>query len=307
MIGETIVRLSNLLEQLIRARRVSDQSHLLLVDDGSSDGTWQLISSHVSRGFPVVGVKLSRNRGHQSALLAGLLHSNGDVTVSVDADLQDDLNAIERMLDEYESGADIVYGVRNRRDSDSLFKRATARSFYRILTWSGVETVFDHADYRLLSRRALDALSGFREVNLYLRGIIPLLGFQSSIVKYDRAERYAGESKYPLRKMIGLAIVAITSFSVFPLRLISCVGFILSLGSFAATLWVLWVKMFTASSAIGWASTTLPIYIIGGLQLLALGIIGEYVAKIYMETKARPRFVIDTIIKADGRFGSRSA
>jgi glycosyltransferase involved in cell wall biosynthesis len=249
-----------------------------------------LIESYVEQGLPVVGVKLSRNRGHQNALLAGLFAADGEAIVSVDADLQDDLGAIEKMFDHFETGCDVVYGVRRRRDSDSFLKRTTAEAFYRLMNWFGAETVFNHADYRLLSRRAVDALKDYREVNLFLRGIVPLIGFRSAIVEYDRVARFAGESKYPLRRMISLSLNAITSFSITPLRIISATGLIVSSASALLGLWVLGVALFTDRTVAGWASTVLPIYFLGGIQLLSLGVIGEYIGKIYMETKARPRF-----------------
>ena len=294
VIAETVDRLTTLISALMRADRISSSSHLLLVDDGSKDSTWNKISEFAKSGSPVKGIKLSRNRGHQNALMAGLVNSDGDMTISIDADLQDDLAAIPEMIGHYENGSHIVYGVRNDRKTDTPFKRMTAGLFYRVMQSMGAETVPNHADYRLLSRAALDALLQFSETNLYLRGIIPMVGFRSSIVEYSRAERFAGTSKYPLRKMLALALVAITSFSVFPLRLISVVGMIISIGSFLTAAWVLASALF-ASTQPGWASTALPIYAIGGLQLLGLGIVGEYVGRIYLETKRRPRFLIEEI------------
>jgi glycosyltransferase involved in cell wall biosynthesis len=256
----------------------------------------------VREGLPVVGIKLSRNRGHQNALLAGLFLAEGDAVVSIDADLQDDLEAIERMLDHYQQGCDIVYGVRERRQTDSLFKRLSAESFYRLLSAMGAQTIFNHADYRLMSRRAIDALRGFREVNLYLRGIVPLIGFRSAVVEYERSSRFAGESKYPLRRMIALALDAITSFSVVPLRFISLMGVLVFAGSMTVTGWALWVALVSDKAVPGWASVVLPMYFLGGVQLLALGAIGEYLGKLYVETKSRPRFFVEQIV---GDTGSR--
>lgn len=299
VLGETTRRLASLLEGLIAGGRIGAASRVYYVDDGSRDGTWRLIEN-LSRERPFVrGIKLSRNRGHQNALVAGLLHAEGDVTISVDADLQDDLGAIETMLDAHVAGADIVYGVRKSRTTDTPFKRLTAEGYYRILAAMGVEVVFNHADYRLMSRRAIEALREFDEVNLFLRGIIPQLGFPSSIVYYDRGERFAGESKYPLRRMLAFALQGVTSFSAFPLRLITGLGLLISVLSFAITLWAIGIRLFGSSAVPGWASTVVPIYLLGGIQLLCIGIIGEYLAKIYMETKRRPRYIIDRIIGDD--------
>ena len=295
VLEETMRVLQAELNRLIETQKISNDSRVYFVDDGSRDRTWQVIDAIVQRGAPAVGIKLSRNRGHQNALLAGMWLAEGDAIISIDADLQDDVTAIGRMVDEFNRGSDVVYGIRSSRETDTYFKRATARSFYRLLALCGVETVYDHADYRLLSRRALEAVKQFREVNLYLRGIVPLVGFKSSTVEYDRAKRFAGESKYPLRKMLALAVEAITSFSVAPLRVISCFGFLLSSISFAVTFWVLCVRLFTNDSVPGWASTALPIYFLGGLQLLSLGVIGEYVGKVYIETKGRPRFIVEAV------------
>ncbi|WP_233862460.1 glycosyltransferase family 2 protein [Paraburkholderia adhaesiva] len=295
VLEETMRVLQNELNRLIEAEKISSDSRIYFVDDGSRDRTWQVIDAIVQRGGPAIGIKLSRNRGHQNALLAGMWLAEGDAIISIDADLQDDVTAIGRMIDEFDRGSDVVYGIRSSRETDTYFKRVTARSFYRLLALCGVETVYDHADYRLLSRRAMDTIKQFREVNLYLRGIVPLIGFKSSTVEYDRAKRFAGESKYPLRKMLGLAIEAITSFSIAPLRAISCVGFLLSSMSFTVTFWVLCVRLFTDRAVPGWASTALPIYFLGGLQLLSLGVLGEYIGKIYIETKARPRFIVEAV------------
>ena len=296
VLPETCARMTALLARLQGAGKIAAESRVYFVDDGSRDRTWSVITDFVRTNLPVIGVKLSRNRGHQNALLAGLLLAQGDAIVSIDADLQDDIEAIEEMLDLFLRGCDIVYGVRKRRPTDSLFKRLTAEGFYRLLSAMGAQTIFNHADYRLLSRRAIDALRGFREVNLYLRGIIPLIGFRSAIVEYERSRRYAGTSKYPLRKMVALGLDAITSFSVVPLRLISLLGLLVFAGSMAVTVWALWIALVTDKAIPGWASVVLPMYFLGGVQLLALGAIGEYLGKLYTETKSRPRFVVEQIV-----------
>jgi glycosyltransferase involved in cell wall biosynthesis len=295
VLPESAARLVALLDRLREVHQLSAASRIYLIDDGSRDATWRLIEALVERGLPVVGVKLSRNRGHQNALLAGLFAADGDAIVSVDADLQDDLNAIEQMLVRYRQGCDVVYGVRRSRDVDSWAKRSTAQAFYRLMDWLGAESVYNHADYRLLSRRTVEALKSYREVNLFLRGIVPLIGYRSEIVEYDRRARFAGESKYPLGKMLSLSIDAITSFSVTPLRAISVVGLIVSCVSALLGLWVLFVALFTDLAIAGWASTVLPIYFLGGIQLVSLGVIGEYIGKIYLETKDRPRFFVELI------------
>lgn len=295
VLPETAKRLLAVIERLQHQDKVSAHSHVLLVDDGSRDETWMIIEGLAANHTAIRGIGLSRNRGHQIALLAGLLSAAGDVVVSVDADLQDDLNAIEQMVDAHKAGADVVYGVRRRRDRDTVFKRLSAEVYYRLLESMGVEIVFNHADYRLLSRRVIDALRQFGENNLFLRGIIPQLGFRSAIVYYDRAERFAGESKYPLGKMIAFAWEGITSFSTAPLRLITGLGILISLGSFAVTMWALGIRLFTDDAVPGWASTVVPMYLLGGVQLLCVGIVGEYLAKVYLETKRRPHFFIDKV------------
>jgi len=287
-----------LLERLVTTGKISRKSRIYFVDDGSGDHTWKLVQSLVHQGEPVVGIKLSRNRGHQNALLAGLFTAAGDVVVSIDADLQDDIEAIEEMLDRYRDGCDVVYGVRKRRETDTFFKRFTAEMFYRGITFLGAQTVPNHADYRLLSRRAVDALKEFREVNLYLRGIVPLIGYKSAIVHYDRRARFAGDSKYPLRKMIALALNAVTSFSVVPLRIITLMGILVFLFTVAMSGYVLWIRFLTDTAVPGWASTVLPVYFLGGVQIICLGVIGEYLGKLYAESKARPRFVIEEIAQA---------
>jgi glycosyltransferase involved in cell wall biosynthesis len=296
VLPETCTRLIELLARLCASGKISARSRIYFVDDGSGDATWAIIGDFVRRGLPVVGVKLSRNCGHQNALLAGLLSAEGDAIVSVDADLQDDLEAIEHMLDHFHEGCDVVYGVRARRDTDSFLKKFTAEGFYRMMAGLGAQTVHNHADYRLMSRRAIESLRGYREVNLYLRGIIPLIGYRSAIVEYARSARFAGKSKYPLRKMLALALDAVTSFSVFPLRLISFLGFMIFTGAMGATAWALFAALFTDRVVPGWASIVLPMYFLGGIQLLALGVIGEYLGKLYVEAKSRPRFFIEQVL-----------
>lgn len=292
----TARRLLELLERLRRGARISAASRIVFIDDGSRDRTWQLIETLSGEDARIGGIKLSRNRGHQNALLAGLFTTEGDVLISVDADLQDDIEVIADMLAQHAQGMQVVYGVRDNRASDGIFKRSSAQGFYRLIRALGVDSVYNHADFRLLSRRAVDALKDFREVNLFLRGIVPLIGFKSSVVYYARTERFAGVSKYPLRKMLGLALDAVTSFSVVPLRLITALGFLVFLFSAAMGLWTLWVRLFTDRAVPGWTSTLLPIYVLGGLQILCIGIIGEYLGKVYQEAKRRPRYIIEKVL-----------
>jgi polyisoprenyl-phosphate glycosyltransferase len=295
VLPETARRLLVLRDQLIERRKIDHASRIYFVDDGSHDRTWALIESIVVEGYPIVGIKLSRNSGHQNAVIAGLFNATGDAIVSTDADLQDDLNAIEVMVDRFHEGCEVVYGVRSSRVTDSLFKRWTAESFYRVIKAMGAGTVFNHADYRLLSRRAVECLREYPEVNLFLRGIIPLLGFKSAMVHYDRGVRFAGQSKYPFRKMLALAAEATTSFSLVPMRMVSLLGLSIFFGSMAVTVWAACIALFTERAVPGWASTVLPVYFLGGIQVLALGVIGEYVGKTYLETKRRPRYLIEQI------------
>ena len=296
VLPETVKRLTTLVEHLVEAGKIDADSRIYFVDDGSRDGTWSFIEGCAAKGMPVVGLRLSRNRGHQNALLAGLFAARGDAIVSIDADLQDDISVIETMVDRFQQGCEIVYGVRKQRQTDTFFKRFTANGFYRLMGWMGAQTINNHADYRLMSRRTIEALKQFGEANLYLRGIIPLLGYRSAIVEYDRSARFAGESKYPLRKMLSLALNAVTSFSAVPLRMISLLGLFVFLGTILVSGWVLWVALFSDRAVPGWASTVLPIYFLGGVQLLSLGVIGEYVGKLYVEAKGRPRFFIEQIV-----------
>lgn len=296
VLSETSSRLLTLLGNLIDTNKVSPDSQICFVDDGSIDNTWNVIASLVSEDKHIAGIKLSRNCGHQNALLAGLFTAHGDAIISIDADLQDDISVIEEMVDQYISGVDIVFGVRKRRDTDTRFKRWTGETFYRTMALLGVDLVFNHADYRLLSRRAVEALKEFREVNLFLRGMVPLIGFPSCNVYYDRAERFAGESTYPLKKMIALALDGITSFSVVPLRFITVIGVIVFLLTLAMIAYTVLIKFYSGSVVPGWASTVLPVYLLGGIQIFCIGIIGEYLGKIYKETKARPRYIMEKVI-----------
>ncbi|MGC3980092.1 MAG: glycosyltransferase family 2 protein [Steroidobacteraceae bacterium] len=293
VLPETTRRLLALLDKLVAEAKVSDASHVIYVDDGSSDTTWQLIRGFNAQHPLIKGIKLSANRGHQTALMAGLFAAQGDVIISLDADLQDDLGAIEEMLAAHAAGHEIVYGVRKLRSVDTVFKRSSAETYYKLLKLLGVKVVFNHADYRLMSRRAIEALKQYGEVNLFLRGIVPLIGFRSTTVYYERGERFAGESKYPLKKMLMLAFDGITWFTAYPLRMISMMGMLVSVISLGMILWVLWVKLFTTQALPGWASSVIPIYFLGGIQLLSIGVLGEYVAKIYFETKRRPRYFIE--------------
>ena len=278
---------------LAKAEKISPESRVLFVNDGSKDNTWPIIRKLGEENECCEGICLSRNRGHQNALLAGLMTARryADVTISIDCDGQDDINAMDEMIDHYHKGMDIVYGVRSKRDTDTWFKRTTAESFYKLMNALGAQTVYNHADYRLMSRRALDGLAQFHEVNLFLRGLVPLVGYPSSIVTYERAERMAGESHYPLKKMLSFAFDGITSLSVKPIRLITTLGFLISFISALAILWVFATKFF-GQTVSGWSSMACAIFFMGGVQLLCLGVIGEYIGKIYNETKARPRFLI---------------
>ena len=274
---------------------VSEKSRVLFVNDGSKDKTWELIQSFAAQDEHYIGISQSRNRGHQNAVLAGLmeaLHSDScDITISIDCDGQDDINAMDEMVKKYLDGAEVVYGVRSRRDTDTFFKRFTAEGFYKLMNWMGAEVVFNHADYRLVSSRVLQEFANFKEVNIFLRGMIPLVGFKSTSVYYERAERIAGESHYPLKKMLALAFDGITSLSVKPIRMITGFGCVVSLLSFIAVIWAL-IAHLTGNTVSGWASTVCIVCFMGGVQLICLGVIGEYIGKIYMETKHRPRYII---------------
>lgn len=281
------------IHRLIEAGKIAGDSRILFVDDGSNDSTWEIISE-LARENPVfTGIRQSRNRGHQNAVLAGLMEAKDlcDITISIDCDGQDDIDAMDAMVDAYHDGCEIVYGVRSSRETDTAFKRITAQSFYKLMNAMGVETVYNHADYRLISSRVLQEFSGFKEVNLFLRGMLPLVGFKSTCVPYARHERLAGKSKYPLRKMLALAFEGITSLSIQPLRLIMELGGIIAVLSFVGVVWSVIVALLDKSVP-GWASMTSIICFIGGVQLICLGILGEYIGKIYLEVKQRPRYII---------------
>ncbi|QBE63533.1 glycosyltransferase family 2 protein [Pseudoduganella lutea] len=295
VLPETTRRLVALLARLEAEGKAAPGSAIYYVDDGSSDGTWRLVSEYAAAFPTVCGIKLSRNRGHQNALLCGLLTAPGEVLVSLDADLQDDLEAIPRMLDAHRAGSEIVYAVRHCRNADSVFKRTSAEGYYRLLSFLGVQVLFNHADFRLMSRRAIESLRGYEETHLFLRGLIPQLGYRTSVVEFERAPRFAGESKYPLRKMLSLAWQGVTSSTAYPLRLITGAGALVSLGSLLLSAWALGIRMFTDQAVPGWASVVIPMYLLGGVQLLSLGIIGEYLAKVYESTKKRPRFHVEAV------------
>lgn len=293
VLADCVRQVRQVIDDLVAKGKVESGSNLWLVDDGSRDRTWKLIETLAAQHAHVIGVKLSRNRGHQNALLAGLMSADGDAVISLDADLQDDLAVIEEMVDAFVAGNEVVFGVRRSREQDSFFKRWTARRYYGLLRVLGVEVVPDHAEFRLLGRAALQALAEYPETNLFLRGLVPQLGFRTARVFYDRQQRAAGETKYPVGRMFALGIDGITSFSAVPLRMIAAMGALLFVVAMGISLWVLGVKLFTDHAIPGWASTTLPIYALGGVQLLSLGLVGEYVAKIYIEVKRRPRYIVE--------------
>ena len=289
--------LSELMSDMIKRGRISENSRIVFVNDGSKDKTWELIEKYTNENTLIKGIKLSRNKGHQNALLAGLMtvKDECDCAVSLDADLQDDIGAVEKMLDEFEDGCEIVYGVRSKREKDTLFKRATAQGFYKFMRFMGADVIYDHADYRLMSRRALHELENFKEVNLFLRGIVPMIGFKTGTVMYERGVREYGESKYPLKKMLSFAVDGITSLSIKPIRFITTLGILLLFASIIMLAYSL-VRHFTGHTELGWTSLIVSIWGIGGLQLFAIGVVGEYIGKIYLETKERPRFIIDKYI-----------
>jgi len=283
----------NKVKSLAAAGKISDESRVLFVNDGSRDDTWKIIKDLAKQDPHYLGISQSRNRGHQNAVLAGLMEARErcDITISIDCDGQDDINAMDEMVEKYLEGYDVVYGVRSSRETDSFFKRFTAQSFYKLLSAMGAEVVYNHADYRLMSARVLKEFANFKEVNLYLRGLVPLVGFRSTTVSYSRAERIAGESHYPLKKMLGLAIDGITSLSVKPLQMITGFGVFVAVVSFIGCLWAL-ITAICGKSVAGWASMTCIVCFVSGVQLVCLGIIGEYIGKIYLETKERPRYII---------------
>lgn len=294
VLPETARRLGKKLKALMLSERISEKSRIMLVNDGSADKTWKLICTLHQKEKIFTGLNLSRNRGHQNALLAGLMTAKqrADVTISMDADLQDDIDAIDKMLDEYYDGCDIVYGVRSKRESDTFFKRFTAEGFYRIMNFLGAETVFNHADYRLMSKRALEGLSEFKEANLFLRGIVPMIGYKSTSVYYERSERFAGESKYPLKKMLSFALEGITSLSSKPIKYITLIGFLIFIISLFMIIYFI-IRWAIGATVSGWASVICSVWAIGGLLMLSIGVIGEYIGKIYLEAKGRPLYIIE--------------
>ena len=278
---------------LAAAGKISPESRVLFVNDGSKDSTWNIITELAAKDEHYIGISQSRNRGHQNTVLAGLMEAKDkcDITISIDCDGQDDINAMEEMVDAYREGCEVVYGVRSRRDTDTFFKRFTAEGFYHLMNFLGADIVFNHADYRLISSRVLQEFANFKEVNIFLRGMVPLVGFKSTSVYYERHERLAGESHYPLKKMLALAFDGITSLSVKPIRFITGLGLIFSVLSFVGVLWAV-IASILGRTVVGWASTMCIVCFMGGIQLLCLGVIGEYIGKIYLETKARPRYII---------------
>lgn len=297
VLPETSKRLKEKLSALVRAGKIDPESQIVFVNDGSKDRTWEIIRKLHDEDPVFSGINLSRNRGHQNALLAGLMtvKDHADMTISMDADLQDDINAIDEMVEKYLNGTDIVYGVRSSRAKDTFFKKATAEGFYKMMNAMGANTVFNHADYRLMSKRALEGLAEFQEVNLFLRGIVPMIGYSTDVVYYERGERFAGESKYPLGKMLSFAIEGITSLSTKPIRMITFLGFFIFLVSIGILIYSL-VRHFMGATIVGWTTLMVSVWAIGGLILLSLGVVGEYIGKIYLETKARPRFLIEEFL-----------
>ena len=300
VLPETAKRLKVKLKSLIEKEKIAPESRIVFVNDGSKDRTWEIIKELHQADSVYSGINLSRNRGHQNALLAGLMtvKSHADLVISMDADLQDDVDAIDEMIDKYLAGTDIVYGVRSSRAKDTFFKKATAEGFYKVMNAMGANTVFNHADYRLMSRRALEGLAEFGEVNLFLRGIVPMIGFSWDVVYYERGERFAGESKYPLGKMVSFAVEGITSLSTKPLRMITGLGFFIFLVSIGMLIYSL-IRHFMGATIVGWTTLMVSVWAIGGLILLSLGVVGEYIGKIYLETKMRPRFIIEEFLHKD--------
>ncbi len=300
VLHETSKRLKEKMTALINDKKISDKSRVLFVDDGSKDKTWEIIEELHGSDDLFSGLKLSRNKGHQNALLAGLMTAKelADISISMDADLQDDINVVDQFVDKYHDGCDIVYGVRSSRKTDTAFKRGTAGMFYKFMRLLGVDIIDNHADYRLISKRALEALSQFKEVNLFLRGIVKQIGFKSDIVYYERSERFAGESKYPLKKMLAFAFDGITSFSVKPIRLVTVVGFLVFLISIGMIIYTI-VQTCLGNTEAGWSSLMCSIWFLSSLQIMALGIVGEYIGKIYTEVKARPKYIIDKFINKE--------
>lgn len=300
VLPETSSRLKRKVNELIQQGLVSQDSRIVFVNDGSKDATWSIISRLHEEDEIFQGINLSRNRGHQNALLAGLMtvKSICDMAISLDADLQDDIDAIDEMVKKYHEGVDVVYGVRSSRQTDTFFKKATAEGFYKLMNAMGANTVYNHADYRLMSKRALEGLAQFGEVNLFLRGIVPMIGYPTDVVYYERAERFAGESKYPLKKMLAFATEGITSLSTQPIKMITGLGFFIFFVSIVVLIYCL-VRYFNGQTIPGWTTTVLSVWAIGGLIMISLGIIGEYIGKIYLETKSRPRYIIESYLKDD--------
>ena len=300
VLPETSSQLKKKIVSLMAKGKISAQSRIVFVNDGSKDKTWEIISKLHEEDKIFQGIKLSRNKGHQNALLCGLMtvKDHCDMTISLDADLQDDINAIDEMVDKYYEGCDVVYGVRSARDTDTFFKKFTAEGFYKVMKMMGADVVFNHADYRLMSRRALDGLQSFKEVNLFLRGVVPMIGYKSDSVYYERKERFAGESKYPPKKMLAFAWEGITSLSTKPIKMISMLGGLIFIISIIMLIYSV-VRHFMGATEIGWTSTIVSIWAIGGLQLLAIGIIGEYIGKVYLETKERPKFIVEKYLSDD--------
>ncbi|MEE0958158.1 MAG: glycosyltransferase family 2 protein [Ruminococcus sp.] len=298
VLRDSASKLADKFDAMMATGKISADSKIVFIDDGSKDRTWEIITQLHGENPVFQGIKLSRNRGHQNALLCGLmtLKDKADAVISIDADLQDDINVFDDMVEKYENGCDVVYGVRSKRETDTFFKRFTAEAFYKILEKMGAKVIFNHADYRLMSKRTLEAFSHYKETNIFLRGMVPLIGYKSDIVTYERSERLAGESKYPLKKMLALAWEGITSLSIQPIRLITWLGLIIFLISLAMIIYSI-IRFFIGATVSGWASTLCSIWALGGLQLLAIGIIGEYIGKIYLETKRRPRFIVDEFLE----------
>ena len=297
VLHETAKRLEEKYYELKKNGKISDKSRVVFIDDGSRDKTWEIIEELHEQNEMFSGIKLSRNRGHQNALLCGLMtvRELADAVISMDADLQDDINAIDGMIDKYIEGCDVVYGVRSARTTDTFFKRFTAEGFYKLMNMMGANIVFNHADFRLMSKRALEGFSEFKEVNLFLRGIVPMVGYKSDIVTYERAERFAGESKYPLKKMLAFAFEGITSLSTKPIKLITGIGFIIFAVSIVMVIYNI-IRFFMGATVPGWTSLAVSIWALGGVQLISIGLIGEYIGKIYLESKHRPRYIIEKFI-----------
>lgn len=300
VLHETAKQLREKMISMIEKQIISVKSKIMFVNDGSKDRTWDIIQELYEKDKIYAGVTLSRNRGHQNALLAGLMTAKkyADIVISLDADLQDDIHAIDQFVEKYYQGYDIVYGVRNKRETDSFFKRNTALAFYKLQAVMGVDAVYNHADYRLMSKRALDALEQFKEINLFLRGIVPLIGYKSTTVSYDRNERFAGESKYPLKKMLAFALDGITSFSIKPIRFVTITGITIFGGSVLIIIYSL-IRKYLGYTVSGWTFLSCSIWLLGGIQLLGLGVVGEYIGKIYSETKHRPRYIIEKVLNED--------